>query len=301
MSTRLLERLLGAQPNPTDTEPYGAQELWTVEMARLAWVHHREANGLTAVPYPLLTPPTGNYKLAKSAVPTYGLALAQAATSGFNVCPASTPECRKHCVASAGKGTLHKVKRARVVRTTFLAANPQAFLRLLVDEIDRAVLKHGREAAEKSADARPPHLPGTGKGGPVINVRLNTFSDLPWERIAPWLFTRWGDAVAFYDYTKVWDRAEFTPDNYQLTLSATERTGRGDISWGVSQGYNVAVVVNVKRGAAVPQSFNVNALRNIPMVDGDLTDDRTLTSGVVVALRPKGTMSGKGSGMVFAV
>lgn len=272
MGTRVLERLLGAQSDPTEMEPYGAQEMWTVDMARLAWAHHREANGLTAVAWPLLTPPKGNYKLAKSATPTYGLALAQAATSGYNVCPSSTPECRKHCVASAGKGALPKIKRARVVRTTFLAAIPQAFLRLLADEIDRAVREHGK-----------------------VNVRLNTFSDLPWETIAPWLFTRWGDAVTFYDYTKVWGRV--TPSNYVLTLSATERTQVADILAQTRQGRSVAVVVNVKRGQPIPPVFYARA----KMIDGDATDDRTLDRGVVVALRPKGTMSGKGSAMVFEV
>ena len=269
--SKVLERILGTQPEPNR---HFMRDLYEHELreAKQAWADHRLANGLSAVAWPLLTDPTGNFKLNKSVVPTYGLALSPATSSGLNVCPSSTPECRKHCVSYAGKGALARVQRARIVRTTFLAANPQAFLTLLVDEVDRAVLKHGR-----------------------INLRLNTFSDLAWERIAPWLFTRWGSAVAFYDYTKRWERE--TPENYQLTLSASERTSHYAIAGAVVAGRSVAVVVNVRRMDVMPATFGPG----LPMVDGDKTDDRTLDHAVVVGLRPKGTMSGKGSPMVFQV
>jgi hypothetical protein len=47
-------------------------------------------------------------------------------------------------------------------------------------------------------------------------VRLNVFSDLPWEMMAPGLFDDFRN-VQFYDYTKVPGRV--VPDNYDITFS----------------------------------------------------------------------------------
>jgi hypothetical protein len=255
---KLLERM-GPQPMPT-IHP---------EVARKAYAIHREAAGLWPGPPPLLTPWEANGKYAKSETPTLGLALAPASSSGVNVCPKSTPECREHCVSKAGKGRFARTTNVRIVRTTFLAEEPEAFLRLLVSEIDQAVAYYER-----------------------INLRLNTFSDLPWETIAPWLFERWGDAVTFYDYTKVWTRTP--PPNYRLTLSASERTSRRAIARAVDDGQAVAVVVRVRKKDPMPVAFDGRE-----MIDGDKTDDRTQDRGVVVGLRPKGTMAR--SSMVFDV
>src|SRR3954464_11715259 len=135
MGTKVLERRLGHQTWPTQ---------WTMSEASEAWAGIREAEGLRRdTGRDLLTAPDGNVKLAKNVAPTYSLALSPAATSGFNVCEASAPECRKHCVAFSGKGGMAYVQKVRIARTLFLAAKPQAFLTMLVDELDRAVAKHG--------------------------------------------------------------------------------------------------------------------------------------------------------------
>lgn len=271
--TRVAEFLLGEQPFPSMPR----------SIAKVQWAQYRGSHSkFNAVPTPLLTDPSSNFKLNKSVTPTYGLALAQANLSGYNVCRFSTPECRAHCVAFAGNGAYPAVIAARIVKTQFLMGDPQSFLALLVHEIDKAVVKHGR-----------------------INVRLNTFSDIPWERVAPWLFTRWGDAVAFYDYTKDWSRGDAVdgdrlPMNYHLTYSASERTTRDDIRWMVASGASVAVVVRVKKSEPMPEHFSAWAV-DIPMIDGDKTDDRTLDAGVVVGLRPKGTMRNGKSPMVHNV
>lgn len=267
MGTKVLERRLGHQAWPTQ---------WTVGEAREAWAAFRESEGLRGDYYaPLLTAPDGNLKLAKNVAPTYSLALSPAASSGFNVCGASTPECRKHCVAYSGKGGMPYVQKVRQVRTRFLAAKPQAFLTMLVDEIDRAVTKYGQ-----------------------VKVRLNAFSDLAWETLAPWLFERYAETVTFYDYTKRWDRTEL-PANYLLTYSVSERTSLGDIVYAYVKGANLAVVADVKRGQPMPDKLTVGGYR-MTAIDGDKSDDRSIDPrGVVVALRPKGTMR-RGSSMVRA-
>jgi hypothetical protein len=254
-----MRRILGTQPKPT----------CTVVDAKHRYAAHREAAGLWPGPPRLTTAWDGQHKFRKTEVPTIGLALAPSDLSGINVCPRSTPACRPpHCVAMSGKGGLDRNVRVRVMRTTFLAADPEAFLCLLAYEIDCEVLLYGH-----------------------LNVRLNEFSDLEWEVIAPWLFERW-PTVTFYDYTKIWERQ--TPANYRLTLSASNRTSLGKIAEAVDQGREVAVVVSVRRSEPMPSTFHGR-----PMIDGDKTDDRTNDRGVVIGLRPKGTM-GK-SAMVFDI
>lgn len=229
--------------------------------ARASWIEFRRSRGW-AGDAPLLTPPTGNHKLMKSEWPTYAVSLAPARESGINVCPFSTPLCRKGCIAFAGKGDLPAIKRARIDKTLFLAEQPRAFVTLLDHEIAAAHQKHGRLA-----------------------VRLNNFSDIPWEHIIPWLFER-HSAVEFYDYTKDWGRVNL-PDNYWLTYSASERTPIAQvIGRTIQDDRNVAVVFDTRRSEPLPTTF-----WTVPVIDGDSTDERFLDpQGVVVGLRAKGRM-----------
>lgn len=238
--------------------------------ARARWFAYRLNHGYVTE-RPLLSTDTENMKFAKSAkkgTRTYGLALAPAKTSNiYNVCRYATPACAASCVAHSGHGRWDKVKDARLVKTGFLADDPSAFLTILTDEIDKIVARHGEAA-----------------------VRLNTFSDLPWERYAPWLFERWGDAITFYDYTK-WpstDRPEVP--GYDLTRSATERQTNKEIAAMLAAGERVAVCLDIKKKDAVPETY-----LGFPMVDGDQSDARFLEpKGTAVLLRPKGSARGNG-------
>jgi len=265
---RLLERML---PVTSFDEIPGPAE------SKAAWLQYRLDNGRTAASK-LLTSPEANVKMAKSMLNggtlNYSLSLAPASESGVNVCPASTPECRAHCVAHAGNGGYSSVQEGRKLKTLFLRDHPLHFLGLLDHEISRAEARH--------------------PGG--IGVRLNTFSDLPWHVIAPWLFTRHPE-VKFYDYTKVWDRADVVPANWHLTLSATERTQPAEILAATGRGSNVAVVFHVGRTKPLPPVYMARA----EVVDGDKSDARYNDGvGVVVGLRAKGTMR-RGSSFALAV
>jgi hypothetical protein len=220
-------------------------------------------HGYASVP-PLLSPPASNVKMAKSATPTYGLSLAPADMSGdWNTCTWSTPLCRNACVlVTAGKGTLPSVRAARVLKTRFLGEHPQAFVTILHDELRRAVLKHG-----------------------AIVARLNVASDLRWERIAPSLLATPG--VGFYDYTKAPVGQRDGIDGYRLTYSVSERpastTNALDALTNLA---NAAVVFD--RANDLPATWH-----GFPVVDGDLTDDRTQDPrGSVVGLRAKGSARG---------
>lgn len=233
--------------------------------AKARWLQFRLQNGLLTA-RPILSIETDNMKLEKSAVKldihTLGLSLAPAKSSGgYNVCRYATPGCTVSCVAHSGNGRWAKTKSARAIKTDFLGKDPSAFLTLVVDEVDHAVERHGKVA-----------------------VRLNTFSDIPWEQVFPPLFTRWGDNVTLYDYTK-WPKAE-RPDvaNYDLTRSASERHTEAEIKQMLASGSRVAVCLDVKKADMI------DTYLGFPVIDGDKHDARfTEPKGVVVLLRPKGS------------
>lgn len=229
--------------------------------AKQEWAEHRTRYGFKANATKLLTPPSANEKLAKSVA--YGLALSPALSSGFNTCPMSTASCRAACVAYAGKGAYSSVQRARQAKTTFLVENTLAFLRLLIDELDRATAKHGSS----------------------LVVRLNTFSDIDFAGIFPFLIDCY-PVVTFYDYTKVWSRAYHNIPNYHLGLSVSERIDDGAILAALRLGANVAMVVNVRKGEPMPTEWN-----GYKVIDADLSDRWMIGErGVIGALRPKGLM-----------
>jgi hypothetical protein len=240
------------------------------------WAAFRVRHGLSNVPVPLLTAPDGNAKFAKTEAFVYGLALAQSDSSGVNTCRFATPECRAACVSYAGKGELDMVKRARTVRTLFLHEDPDAFCTLLLFEVGKAWRKHGVQ----------------------VRVRLNTFSDIPWERVFPELFERF-PLVRFYDYTK-WG-ATRTKDvsmspNYHLTYSASEHTSDLALPDLTADHVNVAVVFGRTPSQPLPTTY-----MGVRVVDGDKSDDRFLDpQGVIVGLRAKGRMRRPGFAMVRA-
>jgi len=244
-------------------------DVMTVREARALWANFRYREGWAHVAVPLLSDPSGNLKLGKSVVPSFGLSLAPHRISGANVCVASTVVCRGGCVAYNGHAAKDPhVMMARATKTRFMFAHPEAFVTLLEHEIRLAVKRRGR-----------------------IAVRLNTFSDVAWERVAPHLFEI--DGVTFYDYTKRTDRTP--PAGYHLTVSATERTTVEDVRSHVLAGSAVAVVLNVKRSEPVPTTWH-----GMPVTDGDKTDERWEDGGTVVALRAKGKLIGDRSGFVKA-
>lgn len=139
-------------------------------------------------------------KLTKSMdrnVLTYGVYMAPADLSGYNVCPESV-HCRKYCLNGSGRNKLEllanknggPIQRSRTFKTRLFFENREAFMQLLVYEIGRARCK-----AERA--------------GMSFAVRLNCTLD-----ISPKEFILNGGNileifpdVQFYDYTKAFVRA----------------------------------------------------------------------------------------------
>lgn len=207
----------------------------------------------------LLTPPGANTKLAKGSIPIYGLTLAPAGMSGYQLCPWRSPECEAACLGkTAGRSRFSNVQEARIAKTKYLMEHPYEFFRQLYEELQAASMKHSFEFA----------------------FRSNVLSDIPWEKIAPQLydFAEWN-----YDYTKSFKRAMDslnTPLAYHLTLSYSGHNYEDCIMY-LNAGGNVAVVF----AGDLPERH-----WGVPVINGDLNDARFLdpVGGCIVGLKAKG-------------
>jgi hypothetical protein len=155
-----------------------------------------------------------------SAADLYGVRRVEDAR--LNACVRASPECASSCLAFSGRNLAddyNSVKKYALLAS--LVHEPDAFLRMLIAAI----------AIHRDKSYRASTMP---------LVRLNVFSDLPWEQIAPELFEEFSD-VQFYDYTKV--PARTPPTNYDLTFSfaGTDRNVEG-MDFEIKRGRRVAVV-----------------------------------------------------------
>ena len=212
----------------------------------------------------LLTPPGANAKLAKGSMPIYGLTLAPAGASGYQLCPWRSTECEAACLGiTSGRSRFSNVQQARIAKVHYLMTNPYEFFRQLYDELYAASDRHGDNWA----------------------FRSNVLSDIPWESIAP-------DIYEFsphnYDYTKSEVRAPkslWWQHDLRLTLSYSGHNWDGCRSY-LQLGGNVAMVFNTKRKAALPAYFE-----GFRVIDGDTSDLRWFDpQGCIVGLRAKGNI-----------
>ncbi len=242
-------------------------------------------DGTTYTVRNLLTDQDDNLKLAKSGKAgagfyTVGLSLAPAMLAGMgNVCPSASPACLAGCLNTAGKGLVqnghgrYMVQAARIAKTRVLLSRDADVradgVSLLVYQLERA------QAKAHAAGLR-------------LAVRLNVLSDLKWETMAPWLFTRFPD-VQFYDYTKIYSRLGHTPANYDLTFSRSEVNGAYATA-ALARGFRVAVVFNNRHG--LPAEYY-----GVRVVNADRHDLRFLDgSSVIAGLLSKGKLKGNGAG-----
>ena len=251
------------------------KQLWTSDLkdkrrmvigAKTVWAQFRHTFGFqipTNVNSLIFgTLPRDNQKYDKSEELVYGLSLAQSNLSGINVCHWSSPECRANCVGKNGNNGFPSIMRAKIAKTRFLFEHPEEAGIVLADFWEKA-----HEKVEL---------------GHEVGGRLNTYSDLNWIEVAPWIFERFPE-INFYDYTKDWNRT--SPfENYHLTYSASERTTDDEIIGFVSQGKNVAIVFS--SWSKLPTNY-----LGFQVVNGDIDDVRWKDPvGVIVGLKRKGSM-----------
>jgi hypothetical protein len=202
---------------------------------------------------------------------TYGVYLAPAKESGYNVCPYSTAECRKGCLATSGRAGMEfiagktKTQNCRINKTRLFYEQPEFYMAWLIAELKVA-------QAKAIAD------------GFGFSVRLNCTSDIDWQNVkvdGKSLFEMFPE-VTFYDYTKNPNKFIGKADNYHLTFSYTGR------NWHLCEallnsGFNVAMVFDAKNESELPAMY-----KGYKVVNGDITDYRVDDSkGVIVGLKWK--------------
>lgn len=179
---------------------------------------------------------------------------------GLQLCVGSSQACRSACLVYSGHNTIDIYNmHVKLARTEALLLHPEAFIRLLAERIGMHVEKTKRS-----------------KYQPL--VRLNVFSDVPWERIVLGLFEKFSE-LQFYDYTKVSGRD--TPRNYDLTFSYSG-TNHDRVRYEVREHRRRVAVVflqpkGMKRipaakrtpGYGLPSTF-----WGLRVVDGDVSDVR---------------------------
>ena len=224
---------------------------------------------------------SGNSKTRKGekkGFTTYGIHLAPASLSGFNVCDSSSAGCRWACLNTAGRGAMNSVQKARIKKTLFFFKDKQKFLAELWAEVAKSI---------KSASRK----------GMTPCFRLNLTSDLPWEKIkfnGQNVFDAF-PLVTFYDYTKSVERMTAfvngeMPSNYHLTFSRSETNGAIALAI-LRSGGNVAMVFR----KSLPSSY-----MGFEVVDGDETDLRFLDGkGKIVGLKEKGLAKKDETGFVL--
>jgi hypothetical protein len=224
---------------------------------------------------------SGNSKTRKGekkGFTTYGLHLAPANLSGFNVCKDASIGCGNACLNTAGRGAMNSVQKARIKKTLFFFKDKQKFLAELWAEVAKSI---------KSASRK----------GMTPCFRLNLTSDLPWEKIkfnGQNVFEAF-PLVTFYDYTKSVERMTAfvngeMPSNYHLTFSRSETNGAIALAI-LRSGGNVAMVFR----KWIPSTYFGH-----DVIDGDETDLRFLDgSGKIIGLKEKGLAKKDETGFVL--
>jgi hypothetical protein len=224
---------------------------------------------------------TANTKIKKGekmGFMSFGIHLAPAKLSGFNVCKDASAGCAAACLNTSGHGAFSSVQNARIAKTKLFFSDKVAFLSQLKKEIIAAIKKAEKNAMQPC-------------------FRLNLTSDLPWEKIKfeeKSIFELF-PSVRFYDYTKTPERitkflAGELPENYHLTFSRSESNGLLAESV-LASGGNVAMVFR----KSLPKKF-----LGRDVVNGDETDLRFLDPrGVIVGLVEKGMAKKDATGFVL--
>ena len=205
-------------------------------------------------------------------VSTYGIYLASADLSGFNVCP-NSEYCKDNCLNGSGHNMVNRlskkgtIDRSRTIKTRLLFANKEVFMRIMIHEIEKE-----RKKAENN--------------GTFFSIRLNCTSD-----INPIAFTLNGKNILeifpdiqFYDYTKAINR-----------IALAKKYSNYDITWSIdgSEKNREIGLELLKNGGRVAVVYGENDMPKTwygyECCNGDETDYRPSDIAPVCALKFKKT------------
>jgi hypothetical protein len=249
-----------------------------LRQAQGLWDDIREGYGLARCHPTLLTLPSGNVKLRKSKVPTWGLNLRQHVQRinrqlVVNVCP-NAGDCAAVCVMNEGNGRYDKVQIARRARTAFLTLQPQAFSYLLGYDLGRVE----RDKLDRWL------------------FRPNVGSDVAWERLLPSMLDgSMLPAMTAYGYSKrpeVLATDGWISTAYRVAYSWNETSDAEAVSAFVLRGGSVAVVTDRTRRQPAAEFVQLDSERFSfiwqDIADADKTDEWIFRRGVIGDLSAKG-------------
>jgi hypothetical protein len=223
-----------------------------------------------------------NSKLNKEkSIYTIGLMLSPAKSSGFNVCSHSG-NCAKACIGEfAGFNRLKTVQEKHIETTREFFANPKTFLNVMLFDILKA---------ERYAENQ----------GKKLAVRLNVFSDIPWEKMRFTCGRNLFEILAYnkrktvlYDYTKNPNRFYLNSiyPNYHITASYSENWALNQTeTWGLfKKGINIAIPFIGSIPKRYTMHFQDGGKINMAVLDGDKSDYRPNDpKGIFIGLKAKG-------------
>jgi len=182
-----------------------------------------------------------------------------------DVCPGRSKGCTKLCLAYNGHSGMKRTRDIQRHKTDFYIKHPDLFESMLEIEIMKIKLMDGSHA-----------------------VRLNGTSDIDWLDLA-----RRHPEVQFYDYTKVRERLEVAPKNYDLTYSYSGENKLQCID-ALHSGHRVSVVFQDLSASSEKKQRLPDEWWGYPVIDGDENDLRfTQPKGVIVGLKAKGSKGKK--------
>lgn len=212
-------------------------------------------------------------------IATYGVYLAPADLSGYNVCPNSFA-CKEHCLFGSGQNMMsilsgkNGMTNTRIKKTRLFMENREYFMQWLIAEIRLRSL-------EVEID------------GYKFSVRLNLTSDIS---IIDFVYQGKNileifPDVIFYDYTKVFNNLRYSNEylNYDLTYSYN------GYNWGLCEkslrgGNRVAVVFEGKK---LPKTFHGYRVINGDLYDARYMDDKNVVVGLKFKMIANNVKHGK--------
>lgn len=224
----------------------------------------------------LLNTAAGNTKILKTQKGTDFRIASLSLYPNDTICPAAIlAGCKAPCLVSAGRGAMNSVAQGRKNKTVLFMESPATFITKLENEIDNFIslcTKQGKRAA----------------------FRLNTISDIPWEKYGiPQNFPN----AQFYDYTKAANRLGKTPDNYGLMFSYSQTPKyQKQVARALQTNAPIAVVF---RGFVPVGKYFLGR----EIIDGDKSDLINLNQGQgkIIGLKLKGGKQTQQSKSLFIV